>query len=189
MPRIVDESVDRTPTRTTHLCKYSASQHALHRCSHHAYTRGSSAQRRVAFIGALWKIVIHAQCLTCCRTCHQNTSPRSLSSTSLVFRPSSLSLTCPISARSGLEYETLRDPRRSGGYTKTASPSGYEPKLTQSGDFLKELSWTEILGLIYSRRIELDRNIGTDPYQIPERILGDDNQNPVTEDTEETGKF
>ena len=39
------------------------------------------------------------------------------------------------------------------------------------------------------RRIELDRNIWTDPYQIPERILGDDIRNPITEDTEETGKF
>ena len=38
-------------------------------------------------------------------------------------------------------------------------------------------------------RIELDQNVGTDPYQIPERILGDDYQNPITEDTEETGKF
>ena len=37
------------------------------------------------------------------------------------------------------------------------------------------------------RRIELDRNIG-DPYQIPDRILGDDHQNPITEDSEETGK-
>ena len=34
------------------------------------------------------------------------------------------------------------------------------------------------------RRIELDRNIGTDPYQIPGKIMGDDYQNPVTEDTE-----
>ena len=39
------------------------------------------------------------------------------------------------------------------------------------------------------RRIELDQNIGTDPEQIPESILGDDHQNPITEDTEETGKF
>ena len=38
------------------------------------------------------------------------------------------------------------------------------------------------------RRIELDRNIGTDPYQTPDRILGDDFQNPITEDTGETGK-
>ena len=39
------------------------------------------------------------------------------------------------------------------------------------------------------RRIELDRNIGTDPYQIPKRIFGDDCQNPITEDTEEIGNF
>ena len=38
------------------------------------------------------------------------------------------------------------------------------------------------------RRIELDINLETDPYQIPEKILGDHYQNPITEDTEETGK-
>ena len=38
------------------------------------------------------------------------------------------------------------------------------------------------------RKIELDQKIRTDPHQIPERILGDDCQNPTTEDTEETGK-
>ena len=65
----------------------------------------------------------------------QNTSARSLSPTSPVFRPYSPSLSCLVSAHSGLECETLRDPRRSGGYTKSASPTGYEPKLTQSGDF------------------------------------------------------
>ena len=37
-------------------------------------------------------------------------------------------------------------------------------------------------------RIELGRNFGTDPYRIPERILGDHCQNSITEDTEETGK-
>ena len=38
-------------------------------------------------------------------------------------------------------------------------------------------------------RIELKRNLGADPCQISERILGDDYQNPFTEDTEETGNF
>ena len=42
---------------------------------------------------------------------------------------------------------------RSGGYTKSASPRGYEPKLNQSDDF--EL-----------RRLELDRNLGTDPQPL-----------------------
>ena len=106
----------------------------------------------------------------------QNTSSRSLSPTSPVFRTSSPSLTCPLSAHSGLECEHLRDPRRSGGYTNSASPTGYEPKLTQSDDFehqgieLDRNPGTDL----QPRRIELDRNIGTDPYQMPERILGDD---------------
>ena len=53
----------------------------------------------------------------------QNTSTRSLSPTSPVFRPYSPSLSCPTSAHSELDYETLRDPRRSGRYTKSASPT------------------------------------------------------------------
>ena len=52
-----------------------------------------------------------------------------------------------------------------GGHTKSASPTGFEPKLIQSTDR-------------QPRRIELEKNVGTDPYQIPERILGDDYQNP-----------
>ena len=83
-----------------------------------------------------------AHCSVSKTTCHpsvmshtlphlpQNTSTRSLSPTSPVFRTSSPSLTCPISVHSGLEYETLRHPRRSGGYTNSAPPTGYEPKLT-----------------------------------------------------------
>ena len=37
-------------------------------------------------------------------------------------------------------------------------------------------------------RSELGRNLGTDPYQMPEGLLGDHFQNPVTEDAEEIGK-
>ena len=99
----------------------------------------------------------------------QNTSARSLSPTSSAFRPSSPSLSCPISAHSGLEYETLRNPRRSGRYTKSAFPTGYEPKLTQSGDFEpQEMELDRNPGKhVRPRRIELDRNIGTDPHQKP----------------------
>ena len=35
------------------------------------------------------------------------------------------------------------------------------------------------------RRIELGRNLGTDPDQIRERIVGDHYKNPITEDTDE----
>ena len=111
-------------------------------------------------------------CLLCCRTCHLNTSTRSLSPTSPIFRPSSPSLSCPLE----LDQETLQDSGRSGGSTESASPTGYEPKMVQSDDF-------------EPGRVDFDQNIGTDTYQIPEGILGDDYQSPITEDTEETGKF
>ena len=46
----------------------------------------------------------------------QNFTTRSLSPTSLVFRPSSPSLSCPTPAHSGLDQETLRDSRLSHRY-------------------------------------------------------------------------
>ena len=52
----------------------------------------------------------------------QNTSTRSLSPTSPAFRPSSPSLSCPILAHSGLGYETLQDPRWSGGHKNLHLP-------------------------------------------------------------------
>ena len=116
---VVTLSVDRTPTRTTHLCTCS-SRNAVHKYSHspreHVWLKGQHSSRI-------------AHCSVSETTCHpsvmshmmphlpQNTSTRSLSPTSPVFRPSSPSLSCPISAHSGLKYETLRDPWRSGGHT------------------------------------------------------------------------
>ena len=38
------------------------------------------------------------------------------------------------------------------------------------------------------RRIELDRNFGTDPYQTQERIMGENYQSPIAEDEGEFGK-
>ena len=37
-------------------------------------------------------------------------------------------------------------------------------------------------------RIDLDRNLFTDPCYIQGRIMGDNNQNPITEDQDEFGK-
>ena len=37
-------------------------------------------------------------------------------------------------------------------------------------------------------RIELDRNLGTDPYQIQERFVRENHQNPIAEDVEGFGK-
>ena len=118
----------------------------------------------------------------------QNTFTQSLSPT-FYFRPSSLSMTCFILAHSGLEHETLREPKadtRNLHLPQVTGPNWHN--LTISS--LKKLSWTEILGKIYSlEELSSTGILGTDPYQIPERILGDDYQHPITEETEETGKF
>ena len=114
----------------------------------------------------------------------QSTSTRCLPP---IIRPSSPSLSCP----SELDQETLRDSRRSGGHAESASPTGHEHKLIQSDDIEpRRLELDRNLGAdLQLRRVEFDRNIGTGLYQIPERILGDDCQNLITEDTEETGTF
>ena len=38
-------------------------------------------------------------------------------------------------------------------------------------------------------KIELDRNLGTDPFQIQEILMRSDFPNPITEDVDEFGKF
>ena len=117
-----------------------------------------------------------------------NTSAGSFSPTSPFFRPSSPSLSCPLE----LDQETLRDSRRSGGYLLNMHlPQVMSPIRTQSGDFEPQgIELDRNPGKdLEPRTIELDRHIGTDPFQIPERILEDDYQNPITEDTEETENF
>ena len=57
------------------------------------------------------------------------------------------------------------DLRQSGGFTQTVTPTGYEPKVTETTVIDSEAISAEDLE---PRRIELDRNLGTDPYQIHE---------------------
>ena len=71
-------------------------------------------------------------------------------------------------------YVPCDDSRRSGGSTRIPSPTGYEPKVIEPED-------------LEPRRIEIDKNHGTDPYQTQER-MGDNYQNPITEDMDEFGK-
>ena len=74
------QPVDRTPTRTTHLCTYSASQNAVHKYSH-SLTRtrvtqvvclgvksSLSSQRRVSYVAALVTEHFHTISLTCLLT-------------------------------------------------------------------------------------------------------------------------
>ena len=69
----------------------------------------------------------------------QNTSTRSLSPTSPIFRPSSPSLSCPLA----LDQETLRDSRRSGGSTKSAPPTRRGGQAKHEYEELKEGAWLE----------------------------------------------
>ena len=85
--------VDRAPTRTTnsfvHVQLITA--RSAQRFHSSRNTRGASR---------LLRMFPHLP---------RNTSTRSLSPASPVFRPSSPSLSCPTSAHSGLDQETLRD--------------------------------------------------------------------------------
>ena len=55
--------------------------------------------------------------------------------------------------------------RQSGGFPLTVTPTAYEPNITETNVIDSEAISPEDLE---PRRIELDRNLGTDPYQIHE---------------------
>ena len=59
------------------------------------------------------------------------------------------------------------DLRQCGGFTETVTPTGYEPNIIPTNVIDSEAISLEDLK---PRRIELDRNLGTDPCQIHERI-------------------
>ena len=60
------------------------------------------------------------------------------------------------------------DLRQSGGFMQTVTPAGYEPKVRETSVIESQAISPEDLE---STRIELDRNFGTDPYQIHERFV------------------
>ena len=72
-------------------------------------------------------------------------------------------------------------PRQSGGSAQIPSLTGYGPKSVEI-----EAIDTEAIELedLEPRRIELGRNLGTDPFQIQERTM----RNSITEDVDEFGK-
>ena len=73
------------------------------------------------------------------------------------------------------------DLRQSGGFPLTVTPTAYEPNITETNVIDSEAISPEDLE---PRRIELDRNLGTDPYQIHEGFL----RSSLTGDMEEFGK-
>ena len=60
------------------------------------------------------------------------------------------------------------DLRQSGGFTQTVTPTGYEPKIIETNVIDAEAINPEDLE---PRRIELQRNFWTDPYQIHEKFV------------------
>ena len=76
-------------------------------------------------------------------------------------------------------------PRQSGGSTHIPFLTGYEPKSVETNAIETEAVEPEDLE---HRRIEFDRNLGTDPYQIQERFMRNIYPNPITEDVDEFGK-
>ena len=73
------------------------------------------------------------------------------------------------------------DLRQSDGLTQTVTPTGHEPKIIETNVIDAEAISPEDLE---PRRIELDRNLGTDPYQIHERLV----RSSLSEDMDELGK-
>ena len=69
---------------------------------------------------------------------------------------------------------------QSGGSTQIPSLTGYEPKAIGTESIEPED--------LEPRRIELDRNLGTDPYQVQDRFMRKNYQNPIAEDVDEFGK-
>ena len=67
-------------------------------------------------------------------------------------------------------------PLQSGGSTQITSLTGCEPKVIETEAIEPED--------LEPRRIELDRNLGTDPYQRQERVV----RNSIAEDMDEFGK-
>ena len=72
------------------------------------------------------------------------------------------------------------DLRQSGGFTQTVTPTGYVPKIIETNVDAEAFSFEDL----EPRRIELDRNPGTDPYHVHERFV----RSSPTEDMEEFRK-
>ena len=155
-------NVNSTPTKTARTELHSMITF------HHANTRGSRGGRlRVAHLCVSKTIVIHVSCLLPCR--------RSTSSlTYLTYLSDDLpTLTRPSVHDPHLPCDV---PRQSGGSTPIPSLTGCEPELIETEAIEPED--------LEPRKIELDRNLGTDPYQRQERFM----RNSITEDMDEFGK-
>ena len=123
--------------------------------------------------------------------CHPRVMSHSLPHLTLTTSTSSLSPISPIfpTVSSTNTRSLVHDPcltygvpRQSDGSTQIPSLTGYESKSIETDTEATELEDLE------PRRIELDRNLGTDPHQILERFMRNNYQNPIAEDMDGFGK-
>ena len=106
-----------------------------------------------------------------------STGTSSLSPTAPIFPTISRTHTRPLVHDEYLLYDV---PRQSGGSTQIPSVTGYEAKLIETAAIEPED--------LEPRKNELDRNLGTDPYQIQETVMRSNFPNPITEDVDEFGR-
>ena len=164
-------SVNRTPTHTACPDAYSMSAHTLHSMItfHHAKTRASRAQRlRITRIGVLKRFRlprVMSRSLPHLTLTTSTSSLSPISSTSPIFPTVSPLHTSPMILDPCIPCDV---PRQSGGSAQIPSLTGDEPKSVENKAFDTEAIEPEDLE---PRRIELDRNLGTDPYHRQERFM------------------
>ena len=175
---LVHLHVNSTPTNTARTELHSMITF------HHANTRGSRAGRlRIAHICVPKTSVIHVSCLVRCRTWHWPQA-QVLSHPShpllLSFRQShqhTQDLWYSIHIYPAMFHDRVADQHETH-LSQVMSPRRLRPNRDRS-----DRAWR----LRAKNTWALDRNLGTNLRQTPERILGDDYQNPIIEDTEDTG--
>ena len=165
------------------ICEQYIHKYSTYRVAQHDHI----SSRKHAWLKS-WRLRIAHLCVITqlSSTCHVSFS---LPHLTLSTSTSSLSPTSPIfptvsPTRTRLlvhdEYLPCDVPRQSVGSTQIPSLTGYEPKLIETEAVKPED--------LKPRKIDLDRNLGTDPYQIPERLMRSNFQNLITEDMDEFGK-
>ena len=141
---------------------------------HNVITRTREAQDCTSFVS---QNCCHPRVMSCpLPHLTLTTSTSSLSSTSPIFATFSHPHPSPLAHDPCLPCDV---PRQSGGSTQIPSLTGYEPKSLETKVIETEAIESEDPE---PRIIDLDRNLGTDPYQTQERNLGENYQNPIAED-------
>ena len=169
-------AVDRTLTRTTHLCVQlitARTAQIFHSCNTRGSSRlpwcvksGLSSQRHVSHVAALVTEHFYTISLTNI-TCFPTILPR-----------------CPVPSRPILDW-ILKPCETHGRLADTQICISH--RLRAQDDPIR--SWTEILGQIYSlEELNLTGILGQIRIEYQKEFLGDHYQKPFTEDTDEFGQ-